>query len=42
LEKLHLAFEAIQNGAATFKEQKNDVREYLFDGFSIMAKTDAD
>lgn len=38
LEKLDLAFQSIQNGSAKFKEQKDGVREYLFDGFSILVK----
>lgn len=38
LEKLDLAFQSIQNDSAKFKEQKDGVREYLFDGFSILAK----
>jgi glyoxylase-like metal-dependent hydrolase (beta-lactamase superfamily II) len=38
LEKLDQAFESIQNGSSRFKEQKNGVREYLFDGFSILVK----
>jgi glyoxylase-like metal-dependent hydrolase (beta-lactamase superfamily II) len=38
LEKLDLAFQSIQNNSAKFKEQKDGVREYLFDGFSILAK----
>lgn len=38
LEKLDQAFQAIQNGSAKFKEQKNGVREYLFEGFSILVK----
>jgi glyoxylase-like metal-dependent hydrolase (beta-lactamase superfamily II) len=38
LEKLDQAFQAIQNGTAKFKEQKDNVREYLFDGFSILTK----
>ncbi len=38
LEKLDLAFQSIHSGTAKFKEQKNGVREYLFDGFSILVK----
>ncbi|MCI0611873.1 MBL fold metallo-hydrolase, partial [bacterium] len=38
LEKLDLAFQSIQNGTAKFKDHKNDVREYLFDRFSILVK----
>lgn len=38
MEKLDLAFQSIQNGSAKFKEQKDGVREYLFDGFSILVK----
>jgi glyoxylase-like metal-dependent hydrolase (beta-lactamase superfamily II) len=38
LEKLDLAFQSIQNGNAKFKEQKDGIREYLFDGFSILVK----
>ncbi len=38
LEKLDQAFQAIENGSAKFKEQKNGVREYLFEGFSILVK----
>lgn len=38
LEKLDLAFQSIQDGSAKFKEQKDGVREYLFDGFSILVK----
>jgi glyoxylase-like metal-dependent hydrolase (beta-lactamase superfamily II) len=38
LEKLDLAFRSIQNGTAKFREQKDSVREYLFDGFSILVK----
>jgi len=38
LAKLDLAFQSIQNGDTKFKEQKDGVREYLFDGFSILVK----
>jgi glyoxylase-like metal-dependent hydrolase (beta-lactamase superfamily II) len=38
LERLDLAFQSIQNGKAKFKDQKDGVREYLFDGFSVLVK----
>jgi len=38
LEKLYKAFVAIQEGSAKYKDQKDGIREYLFDGFSILVK----
>lgn len=36
LEKLDQAFQSIQDQSGKYKDQKNGVREYLFEGFSIL------